>query len=80
MLFQKKVDRAMEYSAKRAAEQSKREEEYDPKAMREQESIGEVMEKGDLAAIILSAMLVFLPIALIVLLIICFFGALPLIF
>ncbi len=82
MLFQKKVDRAMEYSAERAVEQERGDTQYDPKGkdLQEEESLGDVMEKGDLPALILSAMLIFVPVCLLVVLLICFFGALPLIF
>ena len=78
MLFQKKVDRAMKLSGEKA--DKRRTEEYDPKAWQEEQSLSDSMEKGDLAAILISAMLVIVPVCLAAILIICFLGSLPLIF
>ncbi len=65
MLFQSKVDRAMEYQARQKAAQGDRAEEP---------SLKEGMEKGDLPAMILSALLVLVPVGLGALLLICGVG------
>ena len=63
MLFQKKVDRAMRYQKERneAAEQKKPTEEDK-----------DAVSKKDLLAMILSAMLVILPVAILILFVIAF--------
>ena len=77
MLFQKKVDRAMEYSRTHAADQPK---ECDPMDVREEPAPKDEMEKGDGLAMFLSALIVIVPVGLGVLLIMVFFGALPFLF
>ncbi len=51
-------------------------EEYDPRAAREPEDISGELERGDLAAMLVSAFLVFLPVCLLVLLVLAGVGAL----
>lgn len=73
MLFQKRVDRAMKYS-KDKAEENKGKVNL---GEREEEFLSASLEKGDLPALIISALLVFLPAAMIVVLIMCFIGMMP---
>lgn len=61
MLFQKSIDRALGWLKNRKGEQNKGEEEVS-------------LEKGDLFAMVFSAMIVILPIALIVLVVISLIG------
>ena len=72
MLFQKKVDRAMEYAHETGG--------HDPDKDQEEreEDIRKEVEKGDTLAMILSALIVILPVAVVVLLLLALFGALPL--
>lgn len=81
MLFQKRVDRAMEHSAKNRAKNQgpvDPDEFYDPKADREEPTLKDSMEKGDFFAMIVSALLVLVPISLAVLLIMVLVGRLVL--
>lgn len=73
MLFQKRVDRAMKYSKDKAEENKGK---VNPRE-REEEFLSASLEKGDLPALIISALLVFLPAAMIVVLIMCFIGMMP---
>ena len=73
MLFQKRVDRAMKYSKDKAEENKGK---INPGG-REEEFLSASLEKGDLPALIISALLVFLPAAMIVVLIMCFIGMMP---
>ncbi len=73
MLFQKRVDRAMKYSKDKAEENKGK---VNP-GEREEEFLSASLEKGDLLALIISALLVFLPAAMIVVLIMCFIGMMP---
>ena len=77
MLFQKKVDRAMEYSHEHAADKPV---ERDPHDVREEQTLKDEMEKGDGLAMLLSALIVIVPVGLLVLLVMSFFGALPFLF
>ena len=72
MLFQKKVDRAMDYAHETGG--------HDPDKDQEEreEDIRKEVEKGDTLAMILSAFIVILPVAVVVLLLLALFGALPL--
>lgn len=72
MLFQKKVDRAMDYAHETGG--------HDPDKDQEEreEDIRKEVEKGDTLAMILSALIVILPVAVVVLLLLALFGALPL--
>ena len=72
MLFQKKVDRAMDYAHEIGG--------HDPDKDQEEreEDIRKEVEKGDTLAMILSALIVILPVAVVVLLLLALFGALPL--
>ena len=73
MLFQKKVDRAMDYAHETGG--------HDPDKDQEEreEDIRKEVEKGDTLAMILSALIVILPVAVVVLLLLALFGALPLV-
>lgn len=71
MLFQKKVDRAMDYVREKDGGEDQTQEE-------KEEKISQEIEKGDTLAMILSALLVLVPVALVVLLLLVLFGALPL--
>jgi len=77
MLFQKKVDRAMEYSREHAADKPR---EGDPHDVREEQTLKDEMEKGDGLAMLLSALIVILPVGILVLVAISLFGALPFLF
>ena len=72
MLFQKKVDRAMDYAHETGG--------HDPEKDQEEreEDIRKEVEKGDTLTMIVSALLVILPVAVVVLLLLALFGALPL--
>ena len=72
MLFQKKVDRAMDYAHQSGG--------HDPEKDQEEreEDIRKEVEKGDTLAMIVSALLVILPVAVVALLLLALFGALPL--
>ncbi|MBQ3104540.1 MAG: hypothetical protein IJC59_01610 [Lachnospiraceae bacterium] len=86
MLFQKRIDRAMRFSRSRGKENNTREAniestaEYDPGTWREELSVADNLEKGDLPALILSALLVFLPVCLFILGGICILGMFPMLF
>lgn len=77
MLFQKKVDRIMEYSESHAANKPR---ESDPHDVREETTLKSEMEKGDGLAMLLSALIVLLPIGILVVLAMILFGALPFLF
>ena len=77
MLFQRRVDRAMKYSKEHAANQPV---ERDPHDVKEERQIKDEMERGDGCAMLFSALIVILPVAVIVLLVMCFIGAIPFIF
>ena len=68
MLFQNKVDRAMKYQAEknRKPDEEKEEELLDPKEEFEEEPISKKLEKGDIPAMLLSAVGVLIPAALVV--------------
>lgn len=74
-MFQRKVDRAMKYSAEHAAHQ---EGEYDPKLGVEERTLQDEMEKGDLPAMLISALVVIVPICLVLLVLLCLIACLPL--
>lgn len=71
MIFQKKIDRAMNWlKEKNKSENSLEVNNYDPKAeWRAEESNKIELEKNDVLAIILSALIVFGPILLILIII-----------
>ncbi len=72
MLFSKKVDRAFELQAEQNGHDEHVEyerEDLDPKSVEDELQLADRMEKGDLAAMIISALGMILPIALIILLI-----------
>lgn len=68
MLFQNKVDRAMKYQAEknRKPDEEREEELLDPKEGFEEEPISKKLEKGDIPAMLLSAVGVLIPAALVV--------------
>lgn len=68
MLFQNKVDRAMKYQAEknRKPDEEREEEPLDPKEEFEEEPISKKLEKGDIPAMLLSAVGVLIPAALVV--------------
>ena len=70
MLFQNKVDRAMKYQAEknRKPDKEREEELLDPKEEFEEEPISKKLEKGDIPAMLLSAVGVLIPAALVVML------------
>ena len=70
MLFQNKVDRAMKYQAEknRKPDEEREEELLDPKEEFEEEPISKKLEKGDIPAMLLSAVGVLIPAALVVML------------
>ena len=76
MLFQGRVDRAMKYQHDKNQppedEKNREGELQDPKAEYEQEPIKNKLEKGDIFAMLLSAMAVLIPISLGVMLLIYF--------
>lgn len=74
MLLQKRINRAMEYSAKQRKKEPLPGEEYDPKAEIEQTDLGDQLEKGDWLAMLLAALVTILPIALAALLILAGVG------
>lgn len=70
MLFQKRIDRAFAYQKEKAKKESSSPSgEYDPQKDREEPALNDIMEKSDMPALILSALLTILPICLIVLLV-----------
>lgn len=54
--------------------------EYDPKAWQDELSLADSLEKGDLPALLISALLVLLPVCLIAVGLICLLGILPMLF
>lgn len=70
MLFQNKVDRAMNYQAEKnkKPDEEREEELVDPKQEYEEEPISKKLEKGDIPAMLLSAVGVLIPAALLVML------------
>lgn len=72
MLFQRKVDRAMEHAARRARERAEADE------VPEEPALHRELEKGDVAAMLISALAVLLPAGLLVLLVLALVAFLPL--
>ncbi len=73
MLFSKKVDRAFEFQAEQNGHDEHVEyerEEIDPKSLEDEVQLSDKMEKGDLTAMIISALGMMIPIALILLVLI----------
>ena len=70
MLFQKRIDRAFKRQAEmnREREEAKGKE-YDPREPDIQPTPADVMEKGDLPALLISALIVIVPVVLIALLV-----------
>ena len=75
MLFQKRIKRAFDLQAEK---NKKKQEEMSPEDLQEdlKPSLKDTLEKGDMPALIISAFLVLLPVALIVLLVMVFAGRL----
>ncbi|MBR5579186.1 MAG: hypothetical protein IKW28_09365 [Lachnospiraceae bacterium] len=71
MLFQKRVDRAMKHSKEQAIKKQQN------LHLQEEQPLVELMEKGDLPALIISALLVFFPIAMLIVIVMCVLGMLP---
>ncbi len=72
MLFSKKVDRAFELQAEQNGHDEHVEyerESIDPKSIEDEIQLADRMEKGDLAAMIISALGMIVPVALIILII-----------
>ena len=70
MLFSKKVDRAFELQAEQNGHEKHEEyerESVDPKSVEDEIQLADRMEKGDLPAMIISALIMIVPIALIIL-------------
>ena len=70
MLFSKKVDRAFELQAEQNGHEKHEEyerEQIDPKSIEDEIQLADRMEKGDLPAMIISALVMIVPIALIIL-------------
>ena len=83
MLYKKRVERALNHLAEKSGRKRKDSrpaglpgQEYDPRAEREPEDISDQLEHGDLAAMLISAFLVLLPVCLVVLLVLAGVGAL----
>ncbi len=70
MLFQGKVDRAMKYQAEKnqKPDEEREEELTDPRQEYEEEPISKKLEKGDIPAMLISAIGVLIPAAVIVML------------
>ena len=70
MLFQNKVDRAMNYQAEKNKKpgEEREEELVDPRQEHEEEPISKKLEKGDIPAMLISAVGVLIPVALLVML------------
>ena len=75
MMFQRKVDRAMKLSAEKAAARAG---EYDPKKGVEERELKDELEKGDLPAMLISALVVIVPICLVLLVLLCLIAFIPL--
>ena len=73
MLFQNKYDRARKWQIE---EKEKRETIHGPENRKNDVEIADLLEKGDLYALVSSAMLTIMPIAILVLLIIALAGML----
>lgn len=70
MLFSKKIDRAFELQAEQNGHDRHEEyerEQIDPKSIEDEIQLADRMEKGDLPAMIISALIMIVPIALIIL-------------
>ena len=70
MLFAKKIDRAFELQAEQNGHDRHEEyewEQIDPKSIEDEIQLADRMEKGDLPAMIISALIMIVPIALIIL-------------
>lgn len=86
MLYKKRVERALDHLAAKRGRKRRDPtrdkhtplpgQEYDPRAEQEPEDISYMMERGDFAAMLISAFLVLLPVCLIVLLVLAGVGAL----
>ena len=86
MLYKKRVERALDHLAAKRGRKRKdpdwdkyaplRGQEYDPRAEQEPDDISHMLERGDLAAMLISAFLVLLPVCLGVLLVLAGVGAL----
>ena len=72
MLFQKRVDRALDTA--RHKEAARKDGEAEPALQPEEPELSELTEKGDTAAMMISALLVFLPAAAAALLILALVG------
>ncbi|MBQ7938310.1 MAG: hypothetical protein IJ283_07450 [Oscillospiraceae bacterium] len=73
MFFPKRVDRAFELQAEQNGHDENEEyemEEFDPKTIEDEVQLADKMEKGDLAAMIIAAMGMMIPIAIILLVLI----------
>ena len=75
MMFQRKVDRAMKLSAEKAAHRAG---EYDPKKGVEERELKDELEKGDLPAMLISALVVIVPVCLVLLVLLCLIAFIPL--
>ena len=73
MLFQKRVDRAMKYSKEKADENQREILLRDDR----EEFLSERLEKGDIPALLISGLIVFLPASMIVVALMCFLGMFP---
>lgn len=86
MLYKKRVERALDHLAAKRGRKRKDPDrdkyaplpgqEYDPRAEQEPDDISHMLERGDLAAMLISAFLVLLPVCLVVLLVLAGVGAL----
>ena len=86
MLYKKRVERALDHLAAKRGRKRKdpdrdkyaplRGQEYAPRAEQEPDDISHLLERGDLAAMLISAFLVLLPVCLVVLLVLAGVGAL----
>ena len=86
MLYKKRVERALDHLAAKRGRKRKDPDrdkyaplpgqEYDPRAEQEPDDISHMLERGDLAAMLISAVLVLLPVCLVVLLVLAGVGAL----
>ena len=65
MMFQKRIDRAFDLSKRKQEDTQLPGMEYDPRKPSEQPALSDVMEKGDMPAIIFSALAIILPVALV---------------
>ena len=75
MLFQKKVNRAMDYSSEHSQNPDVDIDDRD-----DTPPLGREIERGDKLAMLISALLVFVPVAIVVVLLMCFIPAIPYLF